>query len=1220
MFWCFPLYKKVPFHYKKHDRRTVSHQDRYRGASFMIIKKLEITGFKSFRDKTVFHFTPGVSAVVGPNGCGKSNVVDAIRWVMGEQRVRSLRGKRMEDVIFNGSEGASAVGMAEVSLLLEANGRPFSGAFSHTSEVMVTRKIFRNEESEYLINQVPCRLMDIREFFMDSGIGARTYSIIEQESISRLVEAKPEDIREFIEEAAGIAKYKSRRDAAARKLEATGQNMARLRDIVAEVRTRLEQLAKQVKRVEEYRRLKEKMKEGEVSLVLQSFHEIRERADLLSRQRTETDDRLLALRNDLASRESLLEESRGRLLEMEEEASRIQEAVFRKKSGISTLEQRIEYVSGKIRDLGERLEKGALSLRMLGERKEQTAEEVLREKDLLSGLGEEIESARAAVQELQDGLAALRDREEETAEQLEEAKARNFERTAERGRLGNTLQGLMRAMEDLDRRKERETRELEELEHRAGELRDRRDRCASDLSESAKALTALREEIGLDETDLREGRKELERLNEELSRLKGELGEKRSRLESLREFRESYEWCDEGTRSVMTAKREGNLPGEGIYGVLADHVKVSKEYEPALEAVLGERLQHVLVRSHEEGVRAVDYLKQSLSGRGHFIPLGARGAGAAGRMEGFPEGAVRLRDHVLVEEPFSGMLDALIGDAVVLPDLSSAIRLWDRNGFSGTFVTPGGEVIDPRGILAGGRGTNGAGNHLKNRREIDELAGAVGETEDRLDGAKRNRDAVQDGLRRTEEALAGKRSAAGDLELVCQGKKKDIERMEGEAKWLEKRLSVLRFNRETLDSEKRSAEEKALDLRRKIVSLDGEAASLDEALKELKEAWREVREELARHESELTEERVLLSSLEEKKKGAEAHLERQEKAIAEAARQMEERKRELETWAEEKTGLESAVLRDRDDLREAYREFGKLEEQQSARKEERDREEEAVRLREGEIRDLRKRIDEISGELNRLDVRIGETNIQGEALRNGIFEKHRVRLEECLPGFRPLGEEELNKLEEALSRYRRKMETFGEINLLAEQEYGELKERHDFLAGQLDDLDASVETLKKTIAKMNALSKKNFMETFTAVSEAFREVFPRIFPGGKGELRLTDEGNLLESGVDMDIQIPGKKRQNLSLLSGGEKALCSISLIFSILVHRSSPFLVLDEVDAPLDDSNVSLFKRLIREIAGTSQVILITHNKKTMEISDSLIGITMEKSGISSTVSVSLN
>jgi len=1190
-----------------------------RGAVTMIIKKLEITGFKSFREKTVFHFSPGVSAVVGPNGCGKSNVVDAIRWAMGEQRVRSLRGKRMEDVIFNGSESAPAVGMAEVSLLLEANGRTFSGTFGAFPEITVTRRIYRNEESEYLINQVPCRLMDIREFFMDSGVGVRTYSIVEQESISRLVEAKPEDIREFIEEAAGIVKYKSRREAATRKLEATAQNMDRLKDILAEVKNRLDQVVKQVKRVEEYRRLREKVKAGDMALACQAFSRILERKNLLLRRKEDVTDGLCALKSGLGAREAALEEGRRELLEMEEDLFRLQESVFRLTNEIRTREQRIEFSTGKIRDLEERKGKGEHSLADLENRRDETVEEVRQGRELLSRLEGTIAEKKAELLETQESIADLCRRDEAAQAEQEQAKTRHFEKMAEVGRLKNGLQNLARALEDLESRRARETREFEELERRLSEVWEQSCLWTADLEQGQGTLDALRKEMEAAGENLGGQKRALEKLGEELSAFKGELAEKKSRHDSLQELWQTYEWCGEGTRSVMAARRKGRLPAEGILGVLADHLEVSRDYEPALEAVLGERLQHILVKDHEEGVRAIDYLKETVSGRGNFVPL-ELGNGRKHRDNGQPpRGSVRLRAFVQAKEPFDRLLDVLLDDVLLVPDLSTAVGQWNRNGFTGTLVTPDGDIVDRDGILSGGTRGNGKDGHLKNKREMAELAEAVAALQALVEKKLRDRVALQEAIGASEKVLSRTRAEMGRLELAVQGKKKDIERLDGERKWLEKRFNVLRFNKESLDSEKSSAEKKVLDYRERLSGLETEARALEEDLKTLREAWKEIRGDLALCEEELTEGKVLLSSLEERRRGTASHVDRQEKIARETSRQIEAIKKDMVTWAKEVSGLTRSIEEDERALKETLGSLEKREEERSALKAAHDEKEAALRSREGDIRELRKKIDETSGELNRLEVQIGQANYEADILEKGLYEKHQVSLEPSMSGFQGLSEEEEKKLEESVLRYRRRVENFGEINLLAEQEHGELKERHDFLSTQLEDLNASMETLKKTISKMNALSRQKFMETFTDVSRAFENVFPRIFPGGKGELRLTDPSNLLETGVDMDVQITGKKRQNLSLLSGGEKALCAISLIFSILVHRSSPFLILDEVDAPLDDANVNLFKKLVREIADTSQVILVTHNKKTMETSDNLIGVTMEKSGISSTVSVSL-
>ncbi|MBN2438404.1 MAG: chromosome segregation protein SMC, partial [Deltaproteobacteria bacterium] len=692
----------------------------------MRLKRLEIAGFKSFREKVVIDFSPGISGIVGPNGCGKSNIADAIRWVMGEQRVKTLRGKKMDDVIFNGSEEADPVGMAEVSMILTADEQQFPGNYAECSEVMIARRLLREGEGEYTINKIPCRLLDVREFFMGTGIGARTYSLVEQNSVASLVEAKPEDRRQFIEEAAGISKYKSRKESAVRKMEATRENMVRLNDILREVKTQLNAISRQAKKAEQYKALKQSLKETEITAALQTC------ADL-STGRTAREDEKRALQNretevrtHLQSIESALEELKAEILENEGLISTHQEKLYGTKNAINIKEQEIDFSRRKIADLAARREKDLAENEALKRREGETDGEIASLRAAAAEAEERIDALRKDVVEGEQALEEIRRMDRACRLALEEKKARYIDIVTEKAKLKNMVVGLARMIEDFEKREVREVREIEENGKRSAELGRTLEKLRSGLSADEAGLAELgrrREEIA---DELERARGELAEIDEKISELREENSRKTSRLASLREFEESYAWCDDGIKSLMTGSKGSGRPGlsrEHFLGLVADHIRVPREYETAVEAVLGEKLQYVVVKDQTDGVRAIDYLKSASLGRGSFVPLEVRphASGASLAEHEHLQEAVPLIEQITIQEDCRAIVNELLGDVLLIPNLVSGISLWRQNGFCGTFVTPEGDIISPSGILTGGSGTGAARSLLRNRREIAEL-------------------------------------------------------------------------------------------------------------------------------------------------------------------------------------------------------------------------------------------------------------------------------------------------------------------------------------------------------------------------------------------------------------------------------------------------------------------------------------------------------------------
>jgi chromosome segregation protein len=1189
----------------------------------MRLKKLEITGFKSFLEKVTVDFSPGISGIVGPNGCGKSNIADAIRWVMGEQRVRTLRGKKMDDVIFNGSEEASPVGMAEVSMSLTADEEQFPGTYAEFKEVMITRRLFRDGESEYTINKIPCRLLDVREFFMGTGVGARTYSLVEQNSVYSLVEAKPEERRQFIEEAAGISKYKSRKESAVRKMEATQQNLIRLNDIIREVKTQLSAISRQAKKAEQYKALKKAVKEAELTVALQTYSDLSDQRSSREEAIHALNNRDIEVRTHMQGLEAALEALKAELLEDESLISVHQEKLYVTKNTVNIKEQGIEFSRRKITDLAARREKDLAEGEALKRREGETEEEITSLKAAAAQAGGSIDRLRRSVAESAQTLDELRSMERTCRQDQEEKKIQYIDVVTEKAKLKNTVASLARMIEDFAKREANESREIEENGKRSAELRRTLEQFRSGHAAEEESFTELggrREEIA---DELERARGELAQRDEKIAELREESGGKAARLASLKEFDEGYAWCNEGIKSLMNGGKGSDrqeLSRELFLGLVADHIQVPREYETAVEAVLGDKLQYVVVKSQTDGIRAIDYLKSSSLGRGSFVPIEVRPhTSGASAFEHLRE-AVPLIERIVVQDDYRAVVNELLGDVLLIPNLVNGISLWQQNGFCGTFVTPEGDIISPSGILTGGSRNGSDKSLLRNRREIVELAEEVETLTTELSEEQNGRKRTASLIAQWDEELLRLRSQLHLTELRMNGLRKDVERYEGEMRQVADRLKALEFNRENLRSEAAEARERIARHKTETEILEGREAALNEAMAVTRTKWDALRTDLEERENALTEQKIRLASLEEKREADLKTLARLETSLTDRSREIETRIADAEACDRETQALTAQIAAEEEALKTLYATCEHLEASLSGRRNSLSEKEARFRVMESEIRTVKATLDRQLREGSELDVSFREIAMQMENLLRNIQEKYTTDLKELITGFQPLEAEVIGELAEKLEKDRRAVDNFGEVNLLALSEHEELNTRHEFLTAQVADLNASLETLRTTISRINAISRKRFAETFEGVNKCFQEVFTRLFPGGRAELKLTDESDLLETGVDIEIRIPGKRTQSVTLLSGGEKSLSAIALIFSILVYRPVPFILLDEVDAALDDSNISLFNRLVKETVSQSQILLITHNKKTMEIADSLYGVTMQKQGISTLVSVNLS
>ncbi len=1186
------------------------------------IKQIEIQGFKSFADRTVVEFQPsGITGIVGPNGCGKSNVVDAIRWVMGEMSAKHLRGREMQDVIFAGSEKRAPAGMAEVTMILSNEEGKSPVAYSSFSEISISRRLFRSGESEYLINKTSCRLRDIYDIFLGTGVGTKAYSIVEQGQVGQIINSKPEDRRRMIEEAAGISKFKARKEAALRKMEAAVANLTRLQDVLNELSRQISSLDRQAKKAERYRELKEKTRALELHLASIDFVTLSEGTETGEARMGELSGQEVALAAELASLEAEVENLKLSLGEEEQELSLLQERLYEKNNTITLNEQAIQYKGREVKNIADR------EVALIGE-----VEEI---KQQLRSLEEEITEKNEdhlqvdlSVAKSEENLFVLQQNvseKEEKQKQLEEARERFQQEILQLVQFiaesNSKREWINRQKIENKGRMGKNQAEIEEMDKQLAEWASKKAQTESSLGEFGQLKLDLSTQVGSVSDALEREKIEFERIKIELFQTKENLSEKRSRHSSLEEIQRNFEGYRDGTRRVMQKRNfEGNL--QDVFGTVADFVETEPSYQMAVGAVLGEKLQYVVVKSQEAGLQAVEYLKTEAAGRSSFIPIELR---SHVEEEDFPaaqEAGVLgpLKNFVQLKSDCAGVGDYLFRDVWLVENLNRAIQLWNSNGHQKTLVTLDGEVVDPHGIVSGGSPENQSYTLLEKKREIRDLTEEVRICESKARLKEEELKKSEWRIKTLTQSFENLRKNSHGEDLKILNLEKDLSHLNTEVNRLNQRYQTLSLEVETWTKEEETLEKEfAASLSQELI-WQAEEKVKKEMLEQIKQEIILQQKELEMAREDYTKRKLEEETLQEKKAQVALDLKRLMDLKTSYSSRQEECLRLLTEGNQQSVQLRKEVAQSEEVLKVLIVEVQELQARQVVLKEAYDQHLAQLKNNELQLREVRKNHETVKNELNACLVTLTEVRSRLQFLREQIFERYHDEIALLAPQFKDKPLENREAQEAELKDLKDKQAKIGEVNLTAISEYEELKTRHEFLNVQSTDLNASLESLHRTIQKINRSTRKRFQETFEAINHQFEELFPQVFKGGRAKLVLTDEANLLETGVEIVAQPPGKKLQSIGLLSGGEKALTAISLVFSIFLIKPSPFCILDEVDAPLDDANVDRFNQLVRDMMTRSQFILITHNKRTMEMADILYGVTMQEAGVSKTVSVKLN
>lgn len=1181
----------------------------------MFVKKLELLGFKTFADKTEVEFSPGITAVVGPNGCGKSNISDALLWVLGESNVRNIRGQRAVDVIFNGSEKRKPLGMAEVSLTLDNTCGTLPVGFS---EVTVTRRAYRSGEAEYFINKTRCRLKDIYELFLDTGIGREAYSMVTQGEIDAVLSAKPEDRRELFEEAAGVKKYRYRRQEALRKLEKTEANLHRVRDIMSEIGGQLEPLAQQAEQAKRYDQLQARLREIEIGLLIRDLHRFTASLAEVRQSKQDAAKQIELYDKQLADLEWEKDKHNTRLQEMEEEVESARRIHSNLAANVQRLESKSALLEERLRSAQTNRDRADDEISALERRIEETRERIQRLEREEAEYAEADRRVREQVEAKSAVLAELDSRYEEITRSVNDQKASYLELAKELAAKRNALQNSRDRVTQLEAALGKYAQEIESLNSQKLDA----ERLMQESMVEAEAAKARIQELAAEIARLQDDRKNTESSLAEITRRQAETARdaasRASRLNTLKEMAEAHEGFYEGVRSVMAAQKAAKLRGR--FAVVADVLSVPKGYETAIETALGGSLQDIIADSVDQAKEAIAFLKANRAGRATFLPLdGMRppGSEVRGRMDSRSGALGIAADLVGYDAKYDPAVRSLLGRTVVVDNIDNAVALSRQLSGWNKIVTLEGELIVPSGAISGGVGKSRGPGLLIRKQEIESLTAEIAQLE--REAAK-----LVEKQRSVESSVADLRKHASNAEESLSEQRMVLVEQQKRADFASKEAERLGRQIDTMLVEKDEAEllrnEEAANIQRlqeqlqaagkENTDLDQKVAGAEQDIEELQRSRSAEREELMRLNVELASCVEKAAALRNNLRESRTALNELTEALASRYSQVDGISVDVAALLDERNTVDAECQRQRELLQAADARLNELVAKRTAEVEK--GAEIDLRFREaGRMRN------QLAQDTHDADVREARLEVQINQVSERLMEEYEVTVEQALAWPEEIEVERGTASE--VSRLRREIKEMGPVNTGAIQEYERIKERWEFLTQQRTDLESARDQINSAIREIDENTRGLFMDTFNLVAQNFTVIFQRLFGGGKAELSLTDPDNLLETGINVTVQPPGKKLQDMSLMSGGERALTATALIFALLMAKPSPFVVMDEVDAPLDESNVERFAEVLKDFSKNSQFIVITHNRASMEAANSLYGVTMQEPGVSKLLSVKL-
>ena len=1180
----------------------------------MYLKRLELQGFKSFADKTVLEFMPGITSVIGPNGSGKSNISDSIRWVLGEQSMKSLRGAKSLDIIFSGTQNRKSLGFAEASLVFDNQ----DGALPiEYTEVTVTRKIYRSGETGYFINKVPCRLKDVLELFMDTGIGKDGYSIIGQGKIDEILSNKSEDRRHIFEEAAGIVKYRTRKQESEKKLERTKLNLLRINDILSEIETNLEPLKIQSEKAKKYLNLKEELKNIEIGLFIyniekykKNLEEIVKDEEIYTNQCNEEEGRLERIKQ-------LKEELKTQIDEITTKIEEMSNIGFESQKEIEMLNSDINVANTRIANNKENSKRFSKEIEELKEKIKGLEEEIKQKQEKKANLKQNREKFAKELEEKEEELAKITEKLSSKEIEIEGYKQKVEQNTDKKYELQseNNTQDI-----NFENYEKRQRQIKNEISNNISELDSTRLE-KEDISKDFYDIESKRNQIVKTLDKINEQREEanikIKKYDDDINRLLNESRIKESRLKFLIETEKEKEGYIKSVKSLLKDCDNIKELGKGMNGVLANVIEVPEEYQTAIEMCLGASLQNIVTETEDDAKRLVEHLRKNNLGRASFLPITSVKGRKIDKIKGNEDGVIGIAsDLIKFNKKYEQIILNLLGRTVIVDNMETAIKVAKKNGYSFRIITLEGDVINASGSITGGSVAKKTVNILGRGREIEKLEKNLKNLKTKIEKLQKEKEEYETSIEDTLLEATSLEKELQEIDITYATQKQKVIAIDNNISRIENRINKLKEEQNNLEEQKKETQENKEKISKEISDIVRETQELTKIIQEYAELNKDNQKYIDDLNFDITNLKISVSSFDESETSIEEMQERINIDIDNADKSIKNKEEQIEKINSDNFNLEKSIEDTKEKIElineEVKNSGSKIEELKQTRIDKNEK----LKKQEEEITSKFKTIEDLKAQIVKIDVKKTKLEEDISNIVNKMWEEYELTPNNVKDYKKP---ENVSLTQKKVNNLRSDIRELGSVNVDSIEEYKTLKERYDFMCEQRVDLENTMNKLRKIISDMTTTMKEQFKKQFEMINKNFSEVFKELFGGGNASLRLEDEENILECGIEITVQPPGKKLQNMMLLSGGEKAFTAIALLFAILKINPAPFCVLDEIEAALDDVNVYRFAEYLKKFSKQTQFLVITHRKGTMEAADTVYGVTMEENGISKLLSMKL-
>ena len=1178
----------------------------------MYLKRIEMQGFKSFADKTVLEFEDGITAVIGPNGSGKSNISDAIRWVLGEQSIKTLRGAKLEDVIFAGTEARKSLGFAEVNMVIDNTSGKLPIDYS---EVTVTRRVYRSGESEFYINKNQCRLKDIVELFMDTGIGRDGYSIIGQGRIDEILSTKSEERRNIFEEAAGIVKYRTRKHEAEKKIENTRVNLVRINDIVTEIENQLGPLENQAEKAKKFLEIRDSLRYLEVGLLIENINKSKQKLKETASQIEEIVAQLESENEKIDLFQKQKEEIRLKVEEILNDIEKEQSNVFEFQNNLEKQKAEITILKERIENNKQKYDLDAEEIQKFNDKKAELENEIEERSNRKNRLFEDKKRFEDELKEKEDELAKLSESFSNEQKQAEEMKAKILSNMDLKFEKMSVLSDISANIEATTRRNNQIDSEVRDNIHELDKERMVKEDASVLLNEVTSKKNKLTEKIEQLSAEREICLKKIAELEEAIKKADDDVRITESRYKFLVETENEHEGYNRAVKEVLTKCKNDSAFGKNIFGAVASLIEVPSKYENAIEMILGASLQNVVTESEEDAKRAIDFLKTNNLGRASFLPISAVKANKVNEKFKGDTGVVGVASELVnFDKKYQAVIESLLGRTVVVETMDNAVSLSKKYKYSFRVVTLDGDVVNPSGQMTGGSVQKKTTSLLSRGREIKELEVKLKDLKSKREEAITNLEKYKQDSENTIAEFTDIERELQTIDVDFARESQKMSEIDNNIDRYKKKIDLLNGEKEKLLENLEVEKQNQLGLNQLIENLEKENSDLQQNINELTSKNEEQQKFIDDLNSDIVDLKISVSSFDESAISIDEMLDMIRQEIDNCVQTVESKTAERENLLNENSSLEAKISDMENAINNSDETTREIENKIAELKQDRENKNNELVTIEENITSQFKTLEILKEQNTKLEFRKTKLETDIEDIQNKMWEEY-----ETTPNTAQNYAEVTSSTAKEVEKLKSEIKGLGSVNVNAIDEYRTLKDRYDFIQTQKEDLEESEKSLNKIIDDMTKLMKIQFAEQFELINKNFAEVFAELFGGGKAILKLADETNILECGIDIEVQPPGKKLQNLMLLSGGERALTAIALLFAILKLNPSPFCVLDEIEAALDDVNVHRYAEYLKNFSEKTQFLIITHRKGSMEAANAMYGVTMQEHGISNLISYKL-